>query len=64
MKVSKIFRLLTLSVLITLAVVGVGILGGVPLPLPKRKENEAEIVVEQVESPEEDTTVANPFEKK
>jgi hypothetical protein len=58
MNFSRIMRLAALYVLIGLAATGAGFLGGVPLPLTKRKEHDTELFIEQVEQEEnEDDTV-------
>jgi hypothetical protein len=45
----KLLRLFALVLLIVLASVGIGIIGGAPAPVPNRKENGITITTEQPE---------------
>ncbi|MFD1631162.1 hypothetical protein [Pseudopedobacter beijingensis] len=44
--VKKLFRLLILSSLITLSTLGIGLTGGIPIPINKRRENLMEVKIE------------------
>ena len=59
----KAWRLLCLVLLVALAVTGIGLGGGVPIPASNRKENHIEITVELPESKEEATEVEQFFRK-
>lgn len=48
----KAWRLLSLVLLVSLAVTGIGLGGGIPIPASSRKENHIEISVELPESKE------------
>lgn len=51
----KILRLLGLILLIVLASLGIGFVGGVPIPPTKKRENTIEIKTELVEDKEDET---------
>jgi len=59
----KAWRLFSLVLLVTLAVAGIGLGGGVPIPASSRKENHIEITVELPESKEESKEVEEFFQK-
>lgn len=59
----KAWRLLCLLLLVMLAVTGIGLGGGVPIPAGSRKENHIEIAVELPESKEESKEVEEFFQK-
>ena len=52
-KLKKLMRLLGLLLLLALASIGVGLTGGVPIPVHPKKD-EMEIKIELVESDEDD----------
>ncbi len=51
-QLKKVFRMACLVVLIALALIGVGIIGGAPVPVNRRKENTIEIRTEIKETEE------------
>lgn len=51
-RIKKIARLLGWILLISLAICGVGIAGGVPIPPSNKRENEIEMQIELYESEE------------
>ena len=48
-KIQKVFRIVLLILLITLAMIGVGLSGGIPIPNAFRKKEKVEIQSEMVE---------------
>jgi hypothetical protein len=59
----KAWRLLCLVLLVGLAITGIGLGGGVPIPANSRKENHIEISVELPESKEETKELEEFFRK-
>lgn len=59
----KAWRLLSLVLLVSLAVTGIGLGGGIPIPASSRKENHIEISVALPESKEETKELEEFFRK-
>lgn len=59
----KIRRLIGLVLLITLAMVGIGTGGGIPVPIAGKRENQIEITVELPDAKEKDTNAEQFFVK-
>ena len=57
--VKKTLKLCGLVLLIVLASLGIGIIGGIPIPTTRKKEDIFEIKTELVESKQEDKTALN-----
>jgi hypothetical protein len=54
----KALRLLGYILLILLATVGIGLMGGVPIPTMNKKEDAIEVLVELVEDEEDDLNLS------
>jgi hypothetical protein len=54
-RLKKILRLAGLVLLISLALCGIGIIGGVPVPPPRKKEDAIELRIELKEDKKKET---------